>query len=67
MRFEPDNNSMGQSLFDELAGFRPDDGGESPTLAEVREAAGLFDGAKENLKMQNKCQQKMQHSQQLMQ
>ena len=44
MRLEPDNNSMGQTLFDDLAGFRPDDGGESLTLAEVREAAGLFDG-----------------------
>lgn len=44
MRFEPDNNSMGRTVFDELAGYRPDDGGESLTLAEVREAAGLFDG-----------------------
>ena len=44
MKFEPDNNSMGRTVFDELAGFRPDDGGESLTLAEVREAAGRFDG-----------------------
>lgn len=35
---------MGQTVFDELAGYRPDDGGESLTLAEVREVAGLFDG-----------------------
>ncbi len=35
---------MGQTVFDEVAGFRPDDGGETLTLAEVREAAGLFDG-----------------------
>ena len=44
MRFEPDNNSMGRTVFDELAGYRPDDGGDSLTLAEVREATGLFDG-----------------------
>ena len=46
---------MGQTAFDELAGFRPDDGGETLTLAEVREAAGLFDGVARSAEARVAC------------
>ena len=46
---------MGQTVFDELAGYRPDDGGDSLTLAEVREAADQFDGVARSVDARAAC------------